>query len=334
MSKSTKERIYLTAYPHLVAEWHSEKNGDLDPATITHGSEKRVWWLCRVCGGEWKTTPNNRTRRSGCPVCSNKKILRGFNDLMTTHPELSKEWSPRNEFGPETMCAGSKKRVWWVCAEHSHEWAARVDSRARGNGCPVCANRKVLPGFNDLVTTHPELSKEWSPKNGDLVPEMVSAGTGKKIEWVCGDGHSWVSTVYHRALYGSGCPKCCTNRTSKIEGELHRLLFEKFSDADPSVKIGRWSVDVFLRKERVVVEYDGAYFHKDRVEYDTQKTLDLLTRGYGVVRVRERGREYTLPPLKVNEPHYLELTYDYSKDWSGLSDVADRINSWVTSGYK
>ena len=78
------------------------------------------------------------------------------------------------------------------------------------------------------------------------------------------------------------------------------------------------------------MEYDGSYFHRDRVAYDTRKTLDLLERGYRVVRIRERSGKYTLPSLDIKNPHYLELTYNYSKDWSGLSDVVSQITSWVS----
>ena len=334
MSKSTKERIYLTAYPHLTTEWHPEKNGDLDPAKITHGSNRKVWWVCRA-GHEWESTVYNRAQLGkGCPYCSGRRPIPGETCLESQRPDLVKEWSPKNGRAPDEVTVGSHYRAIWVCNPEGHEWAARVGKRTRGKGCPVCAGKKVLRGFNDLTTTHPELAAEWSPKNGDLTPEMVSAGSGKKVWWVCGDEHSWVSTVYNRALYGNGCPKCCLNHTSKIEGELHRLLSEHFTGAEQGVRVGRWSVDVLLPEEKVIVEYDGAYFHKDRVEHDTRKTLDLFTRGYGVVRVRGWSREYTLPPLEVNDPHYLELTYNYSKDWSGLSDVVDQIASWVTSRYK
>ena len=36
-----REKIYLTAYPHLIAEWHPTKNWNLDPAKVTHGAGRR-----------------------------------------------------------------------------------------------------------------------------------------------------------------------------------------------------------------------------------------------------------------------------------------------------
>ena len=58
-----------------------------------------------------------------------------------------------------------------------------------GSGCPYCAGRKVLPGFNDLVTLAPEVAKQWHPAlNGNLTPEMVTAGTKRKVWWECDQG--------------------------------------------------------------------------------------------------------------------------------------------------
>ena len=68
------------------------------------------------------------------------------------------------------MAAGSHKSVWWQC-EKGHTWQAMVKSRVEGCGCPVCANRATIPGFNDLATTEPALAAQWHPtKNGALTP--------------------------------------------------------------------------------------------------------------------------------------------------------------------
>ena len=55
-------------------------------------------------------------------------------------------------------------------------------SHSACSGCPYCANRKVLPGFNDLSTVQPPVAKEWHESlNGALTPEMVTAGNHKKV---------------------------------------------------------------------------------------------------------------------------------------------------------
>ena len=55
--------------------------------------------------------------------------------------------------------------VWWKGAR-GHEWVAPVCNRLRqyGAGCPYCAGRRLLRGFNDLATKFPDVAAEWSGK--------------------------------------------------------------------------------------------------------------------------------------------------------------------------
>jgi len=63
-------------------------------------------------------------------------------------------------------------------------------------------------GYNDLATKSPEVASQWHPtKNGSLTPEMISAGSDKKVWWACTFGHEWKTSVANRAT-GTGCPKC------------------------------------------------------------------------------------------------------------------------------
>ena len=50
----------LTSFPHLVKEWHPTKNGELTPDDFTHGSHKKVWWLCHK-GHSYDAAPSKRT---------------------------------------------------------------------------------------------------------------------------------------------------------------------------------------------------------------------------------------------------------------------------------
>ena len=81
-----------TAYPELAAEWDFERNGDLRPTDVIASSSKRVWWKCKE-GHERSGLIANRARKGkadpGCPYCSGRKVLAGFNDLAATHPGIA-----------------------------------------------------------------------------------------------------------------------------------------------------------------------------------------------------------------------------------------------------
>jgi predicted GIY-YIG superfamily endonuclease len=203
----------LTTHPELAKEAYG-----WDPKTVMAGTNKKLHWICQA-GHKWEAAVERRVRQShGCPFCGNKKRFVGFNDLLTTHPELAKEaygWDPK------TVMAGTNKKLHWIC-QAGHKWEATLKDRSqKKSGCPTCSNRSVLEGFNDLLTTHPELAKEacgWDPKT-------VVAGTNKKLYWICGEGHKWKASGNSRIVNKSGCPSCAKTGFNPTEkGYLYFLL--------------------------------------------------------------------------------------------------------------
>ena len=202
-----------TTHPDLAKEWHPTKNGNLSPEMVTSRSGKKVFWFLpyddpetgKHFDFEWEETVSNRTEsrtRMGCPFLSGRRVYHGFNDLATTHPELAKQWHPtkNGKLTPDKVSFGSQKKVMWYLpydvqddypvkhlrGKHfDFEWSAEIKSRVNGMSvCPYLSGHAVWPGFNDLVTTHPELAKEWHPtKNGKLTPDRVSFGIAKKVWW-------------------------------------------------------------------------------------------------------------------------------------------------------
>jgi hypothetical protein len=184
-------------------ELSAEANG-WDPSSFLAGSSKKLSWRCSL-GHEWDSIIANRTKGSGCPFCAGQKVLAGFNDLATKYPELAKQ---ADGWDPKTVRPGSHKILPWKCSS-SHRWDAQVKSRAlNSHGCPYCSGYKAQVGISDLATTHPELAKQadgWDPT-------QISSGSSKKMNWLCGSGHSWQATIASRAgtdaRQALGCPIC------------------------------------------------------------------------------------------------------------------------------
>ena len=204
-----------------------------DPSTVLPGTDKIKSWKCGH-GHIWDVSPNSRTSQdSGCPICSNQRVLAGFNDLNTKFPEIAKE-----AFGwdPTTVISGSHQKKEWKC-ESGHTWIATVDSRTnRNSGCPICSNLKLLAGFNDLQTKFPEIAKEafgWDPTT-------VIAGTGKKLSWKCELGHTWVAACNIRTSQGTKCPTCSNQRVLAGFNDLQTKFPEIAKEAfgwDPTTVI-------------------------------------------------------------------------------------------------
>ena len=146
--------------PDVAAEWDFDRNGGLTPEDVRSNSSAPANWH-GACGHRWEAQVGRRASGEGCPYCSGRRVLAGENDLETLHPKLAAEWDVDRNGGllPSQVREFSNMEAWWTGA-CGHTWKAQVGgNRVRNaSGCPVCANRKVVPGVNDLATTHPALA--------------------------------------------------------------------------------------------------------------------------------------------------------------------------------
>lgn len=218
------ENDLASRFPALAGEWHPAKNAPLTPEQLSAGSHRRVWWRCGK-GHEWQAAVKSRTEGSGCPICANKAIAGGENDLATTHPELAGQWDGEKNgaLTPAQVLPGSHKKVWWRC-EKGHSWQAAVSSRARGTGCPVCAGKTVVPDENDLTSAFPDIAAQWHPvKNGELTPRGCTPASNRRVWWLCPLGHEYQAAVGARTVNGSDCPYCAGRKVLKGFNDLAAL---------------------------------------------------------------------------------------------------------------
>lgn len=205
-------------YPDIAAEW-SDRNLPLLPTMVTAFANSKAWWKCRDCGNEWYTLISTRAGGSRCPYCSGYTLLKGFNDLATTHPDLAAEWSERNyPLMPDEVNAKSRHNVWWKCKTCGNEWKSVINARVKGTVCPVCADRAVLAGYNDLATTDRKLLAEWDYEKNSLLPTQVSRKSMKSVWWKCSLGHSWKAKISDRTIIGEKCTVCENEYRSVFPG--------------------------------------------------------------------------------------------------------------------
>ena len=158
--------------------------------------------------------------------------------------ELLAEWDQEKNaqegVAPDSISYGSTRKVWWKC-KRGHGWQASPNNRSRGQGCPVCAGRKVLAGENDLRTRFPAIAAEWSVRNQGIRPEEVTSGSNKRVWWRCHVcEHEWQTAVANRTA-GKGCPVCARKSQGERRvagivqargsfGEMHPELLEEWDN--------------------------------------------------------------------------------------------------------
>lgn len=219
---------------YLLHEWDYVRNGLKTPSNTMYGSTYNAWWKCSK-NHSYQAKMYSRAKEvpSDCPICSNRIVLVGYNDLATTHPDLAKEWHPykNGKLTPYNVTCGMTKRVWWFLpyddektGKHfDFEWETSINNRAmKKSGCPYLAGR-VWTGYNDLQTLNPEMAKDWDYDKNDAIPSNVSPNDNHQFYWKCHIcGYEWKTSLNSRSSNKYGCPQCSkekskkTNRTNRI----------------------------------------------------------------------------------------------------------------------
>lgn len=207
----------------LLREWDTEKNSGKTPSDVSMGSHQKVWWLCPK-GHSYFSSIASRARGSGCPVCAGQSVIPGKNDLASQYPQLAAQWDRKKngKLTPEMVAPKANRRVWWHCKKR-HSFYSSVTHRVKDqSGCPYCAGRKVLAGFNDLATKEPVIASQWHPTlNGELTPQQVTSGSRRRAWWLCENSHAWSAVICSRTgKQRCGCPVCAGRPLSQCTAIL------------------------------------------------------------------------------------------------------------------
>jgi hypothetical protein len=211
-----------------------------DPSKVAAGSRLKKKWRCPL-GHSYESALYSRTgkNRRGCPICSNQQLLTGFNDLATLFPEVASE---ADGWDPKLILGGSHSKFWWKC-QQGHSYESAISSRVSKlkTGCAICAGKKILMGFNDLATLFPEVASEadgWDPT-------ILSAGSHRKMNWNCPEGHKYASLVVNRTRLMTGCTYCSGKKVLVGFNDLNSVYPQVASEAylwDPASVTSRSNI--------------------------------------------------------------------------------------------
>lgn len=191
----------------ILNDWDYSLN-EIKPSSVAYGSAIKVYWKCAK-GHSYFSSLNKRTSdNSACPycACSHAKLLKGFNDLETTNPEILKYWNyEKNEsILPSMVMKGQHKKVWWRC-ERGHSYQAAIYHKVAGRGCPIC-NKESKSSFPEQAIFY--YVKQWFPDaiNGDrhLKKELDVFIPSKKIA-IEYDGEAWHQDIENDSIKNKLC---------------------------------------------------------------------------------------------------------------------------------
>lgn len=329
------KRTPIADVPELAAAW-SEVN-DADPRLVmVEGSGEAYKFRCE--NGHHPYISPGRFLTSGCPHCRGAKTAAQAKSVAELQPELAAQWHPtRNgKYTPENMKWDSERVMWWKSDCCGYEWEESVVGRDSGARlrCPAC--RTIL---GSLAWHDPGLAAEWSPANPVTAWHVRPHGSLLFVpQWICSTNpeHVWNTPVSSRSN-GAECPECRRAGKSRVELDHHAAALVVFGNARSGITVQdeaftarrSWTVDISVETQSrsVVIEYDGAYWHRAeaKILVDQRKSEDLLAAGYAVVRLREDD----LPVLGIEHPRYREIRV-YSAAPRPDKVLGD-IHDWVTT---
>jgi hypothetical protein len=232
--------------------------------------------------------------------------------LAEGDPEVAATWHPtfNGDRTPDNTTTRHRDPIWWKSVQCcGFEWQETLGDRTLGRRpqagrghyyCPRC--RSV---FGSLAWLDPELAAEWHEDN-NLTPWHVKPFSGGAVvKWRCAANaeHVWEAAVSERSA-GRLCPHCSTAGTSQIEKAFLAAAQVHYPEAS-AARVGRWRVDVLVPSLRLVMEYDGEYWHRGKHETDERKTRELLAAGFRVARIREND----LAHLALEAPTLRQVSF-------------------------
>ena len=213
---------------------------------------------CTECIKELKVKKNKDKLdipECGCTNYSKYKrrnICQHYN-YATTCPDAVLYWDyVLNDALPNELAPSHNGKYWFQCEKCSEFYKQCPDHKRNNTSCPCCMNRKISTK-NNLLITHPEISKEWDFDNNFVYPNEVTAGSHKEVGWICkttNEKHSYIRMIAERTGKNrSGCyckDKNYKQRTGKhdyfvsVASVIHNNKYsypEKYINSDTKINI-------------------------------------------------------------------------------------------------
>ena len=128
-------------------------------------SVKAYKYKCLIDGNIDQLIESNMINGVGCNVCTGTKVLKGYNDLWTTHPHIAKHLK-YSEIGHE-ISHGSNKSEIFICLDCGYEKEYRINDLTNYNYfCFKCKDNNSYPNkfaFNLLEQLNINFTPEYNP---------------------------------------------------------------------------------------------------------------------------------------------------------------------------
>ena len=278
---------FQSKYPNLATMWDTDKNLKPLENEMQSTTSAYFYFQCKNNHQFKIYTPLlDEGAFDGCDECEKNNEQVAWEAFINAL-ELEQQFSEKNgKLNLKKLSKGSNVKVLWNC-EYDHEWerSCKAIFRDKSNKCPTCTGYNLSNKYNWLA--HNELAaKEWLyEKNTNINPAEEFPNSHTKAYFKCAYGHTW-RTSLKRRTEGHGCPKC-SNQTSRPELRIFSELKLIFPEIKHRHRLKKQEADIFLPKQMVVIEFDGGYYHKNKLLKDREKKRNFEHAGFSVINIRQ-----------------------------------------------
>lgn len=171
------------------------------------------------------------------------------------------------------------------CLIDGYEWDLREDHLKNGHGCPVCVNKVVMKGVNDIATTNPEYIKYFIDVNdayihtassnkyikfkcpycGDIKKHRIADITERGFSCMaCGDSVSYPNKYMYNFL-----KQLFDSKEIQLE---HKFDWSKFVPVSWNSEGKLMRYDVYIPMFNMIIENHGAQ-HYDKTGFNSKEPL-------------------------------------------------------------
>lgn len=212
---------------------------------------------CKICGYEYKVSPNSLCRGVGCPKCVGlaKKTTEEFkNEMYYINPKIA-------VLGEYT---NSKGKILVRCKDCNNEWYSTPNSLLCGRGCGKCSGHLRITNedfIKKMNVIHPKIQVIGTYKNNHT---RVKCFCNRCKRYFYGMPHSMINAK-------SGCLYCSK---SNSRGEIAVLDWLTKNNIE-FIKEYRFKecrnkyplpFDFYLPKRNTIIEFDGKQ-HYEKCDY-------------------------------------------------------------------
>lgn len=257
------------------------------------GGNKGYKYRCLVCNNQDIISEGGIiSRNNGCSVCANQKVLKGYNDVWTTRPDIAKLMLDK-EYGYK-YAAYSSMKIDWKCDVCGEKIKSKIISNVtrQGLSCPRCSDGVSMPEkftFNTLGHLDTIFEFQYSPTWA-----IINGHKNKKI-----NGRKYYDFYIQKLnmvietnglQHKNGGLGGLTADDQMENDRIKKELFFRFNPNGIYIEVEIYKTDLNYLKQQTI-EALSPYFDFDNINWNeiyenSQKTLvkiacDYFNNGYG-----------------------------------------------------